>query len=218
MSSAALIASATIVPSVRSRDGVSSRLCTACPAGRQNTMEDVMKFASLARVTALALILGSAGSALAQTGIPQAPIGHRQPNAGDVPSNDSVKGLDAGGAAGGADTFGPALKSLPKLDIKATCRRAQPLSEGQKSAFDSCINDETEAQKQLSRNWFSYKESSRRICTQETQIGGAPSFVELVTCLELDKQAREAERENRKQLNMPTAPSGSVPAAATPKQ
>jgi hypothetical protein len=176
-------------------------------------MEDVMKFSFFARVTALALILGSPGFALAQTGIPQAPIGHRQPNAGDVPSNDSVKGSDAGG---GADTFGPALKSLPKLDIKATCRRAQPLSEGQKSAYDSCINDETEAQKQLSRSWFSYRAGSRTVCTNETKIGGAPSFVELVTCLELDKQATEAERENKKELNMPTAPSGSTPAGSTP--
>ncbi|SDR02982.1 hypothetical protein SAMN05444161_1357 [Rhizobiales bacterium GAS191] len=144
-------------------------------------------------------------------GIPEAPIGHRQPTAGSVPANDSVKGL--GADAAGGDTFGPALRSLPKLDIKATCSRAQPISGGEKSAYQGCLNDEIEAQKQLSRSWFSFKAGPRGICAQETRIGGAPSYVELLTCLELDKQAAEASAENKKQLKMP-APSR---VAAPPK-
>jgi hypothetical protein len=45
---------------------------------------------------------------------------------------------------------------------------------------------------------------------QETQIGGAPSYVELLTCLQLDKQAADAARENSKALNMPNAPASSA--------
>jgi hypothetical protein len=137
------------------------------------------------------------------TGIPQAPIGHRQPNASDVPGGDSVKGDALGPSDDNASkTYGRALKSLPKFDVKATCRRAQPLS-GEKSAFQSCIDDEVQAQKDLSRSWFSFRAASRATCTQETRIGGAPSFVELLTCLELDKQAIEAANENRKPLAVP---------------
>jgi hypothetical protein len=137
------------------------------------------------------------------SGIPEAPIGHRQPNASDVPSGDSVKG-DALGTPddNAAKTFGRALKSLPKFDIKATCRRAQPLS-GEKGAFQSCIDDEVRAQKDLSRSWFSFRAASRATCAQETRIGGGPSFVELLTCLELDKQAIEAANENKKPLAVP---------------
>jgi hypothetical protein len=177
-------------------------------------MEDVMTptvltRGYLARAACIgAIALSLPGVALAQAvpplppGIPEAPIGHRQPTASDVPANDSVKsGEDAGN-----QTFGPALRSLPKLDVKATCRRAQPLSGGEKSAYQGCLDDETEAQRELSRTWFDFKPGSRTTCTQETNIGGGPSYVELLTCLQLDKQAREAEVENKKQLNIPVTP------------
>ncbi|MBV9136458.1 MAG: hypothetical protein JO357_05325, partial [Hyphomicrobiales bacterium] len=47
----------------------------------------------------------------------------------------------------------------------------------------------------------------RSTCTKETNIGGAPSYVELLTCLQLDKQALEARIENKKLLNVPQTPS-----------
>ncbi|MBV8765028.1 MAG: hypothetical protein JO137_10815 [Hyphomicrobiales bacterium] len=154
--------------------------------------------------------LAFAQTTLPSGNIPPAPVGHRQPSARDVPSDDSIR------AAPGPDdlkipretsneAFGPALKALPKLDIKGTCRRAQPLT-GQQSAYQGCINDETDAQRELSRTWFDFKPGPRSTCTQETHIGGAPSYVELLTCLQLDKQAVEAQIENKKQLNVPQAP------------
>ena len=162
----------------------------------------------------VAVALVAPGVAFAQStlpsGIPPAPVGHRQPTARDVPSNDSVKAapgpddLKTPQATSG-EPFGPALKALPKLDIKATCRRAQPLS-GQQNAYQGCVNDETDAQRELSRTWFDFKPGPRSTCTQETNIGGAPSYVELLTCLQLDKQALEAQIENKKQLNVPQTP------------
>jgi hypothetical protein len=144
--------------------------------------------------------------ALAQS----APVGHRQPTARDVPADDSVEG-EKGSVAGKAR--GPASSLVPKLDVQATCRRAQPLS-GEKSAYQSCMNDESEAKKELAKKWSTFKRGAQATCLQETKIGGAPSYVELITCLELDKQAAEAAIENRKALLVPsrrTQPSGSAP-------
>lgn len=103
----------------------------------------------------------------------------------------------------------------PKLDVQATCRRAQPLSGGEKSAYQGCLNDELDAQKELVKTWSSFTAGAQSTCVQETRIGGAPSFVELLTCLQLDKQAKEASRENKKALNLParSAPSGAAPPA-----
>ena len=163
----------------------------------------------------VAVALVAPGAAFAQLtlpsgNIPPAPVGHRQPTARDVPNNDSVKAAPGPDdlrtpQAASDEPFGPALKALPKLDIKATCRRAQPLS-GQQNAYQGCVNDETDAQRELSRTWFDFKPGPRSTCTQETKIGGAPSYVELLTCLQLDKQAGEAIIENKKQLNMPQTP------------
>jgi hypothetical protein len=47
---------------------------------------------------------------------------------------------------------------------------------------------------------------AQSVCLQETRIGEAPSYVELITCLELDKQAAEASIENRKALQTPKSP------------
>ncbi|SDR63110.1 hypothetical protein SAMN05444161_0774 [Rhizobiales bacterium GAS191] len=111
------------------------------------------------------------------------------------------------------DTGAALAGSPPKLDVQATCRRAQPLSGAEKSAYQGCLNDETEAQKELIKTWSSFKAGPQSTCVQETKIGGAPSYVELLTCLQLDKQAAEASRENKKQLQMPasqSAPSDGV--------
>src|ERR1700746_4218255 len=105
-------------------------------------------------------------------------------------------------AASAATTGSP-----PKLDIKATCQRAQPLSGGEKSAYQSCLEDELQAQKELAMSWSSFKAGAQKDCVEETKIGGAPSYVEILTCLELDKQAREAALENQKSLELPSAPS-----------
>jgi hypothetical protein len=112
-----------------------------------------------------------------------------------------------------------AASSVPPLDIEATCRRAQPLSAGEKSAYQSCMNDELEAKKELVKTWSTFKSSAQSTCVQETKIGGAPSYVELITCLQLDKQAAEAARENQKELKIPGAKPADPTAdpAAAPK-
>jgi hypothetical protein len=184
--------------------------------------EDVMKRLGLLNILAVTLIAGSSSLAYAQeaspgvgvgSGVAPAPPGHRQPTAADVPANDSAAPA-APGTSQTFDTFGPALKALPKLDIQSTCKRAQPLSSGEKSAFQSCIDDEVRAQKELSHKWFKFKAAARSTCTQETRIGGAPSYVELVTCLELDQQAADARIENSKPLGTPST----SPAPKKPKR
>jgi hypothetical protein len=96
----------------------------------------------------------------------------------------------------------------PKLDVRATCRRSQPLTGGdEQTAYQGCIRDEADAQKELAKTWSTFKPSAQAICVQETKIGGAPSYVEVLTCLQLDKQAGESAIENRKSLQLPSAPS-----------
>jgi hypothetical protein len=157
------------------------------------------------RVVIATIVLSLPSLALAQRalGAPQAPVGHRQPTASEVPPDDSVK--DEKGAVGKAR--GRAASSVPKLDVRATCRRAQPLSAGgERSARDSSLNDEMAAQKELITKWSTFKSGAQSVCLQETKIGGGPSYVELITCLELDKQASEAAIENRKALQTPKSP------------
>jgi hypothetical protein len=76
----------------------------------------------------------------------------------------------------------------PRFNIRATCRQAEPLS-GDKSVYQSCVDEEVSARKQVVSTWASYRSRSLRSCVGETRIGGAPSYVDLLTCLQFDKGA-----------------------------
>jgi hypothetical protein len=102
------------------------------------------------------------------------------------------------------ETVSASASSVPKLDISATCRRAVPLlGDSDNSPYRSCMQDETEAQTELIKSWATFKPSEQAVCAQETRIGGAPSYVELLTCLQLDQQALEASRENQGAMSLP---------------
>jgi hypothetical protein len=95
-------------------------------------------------------------------------------------------------------TNSASASSPPMLDVVSTCRRAVPLlGGGDNSPYQGCMRDETEAQRELTKSWGTFKPSAQRICAMETRIGGAPSYVELLTCLQLDQQAQVASRENQ---------------------
>jgi hypothetical protein len=65
------------------------------------------------------------------------------------------------------------------------------------------MKDETEAQTELIKGWATFKPSAQAMCAQETRIGGTPSYVELLTCLQLDQQVQEASRENQGAMSLP---------------
>jgi len=77
------------------------------------------------RVVALILVGASSSPAAAQTGpppqrsIPQAPIGHRQPSAADVPADDSVAGTQATGPQAPQGGVSPAQKADDERARKA---------------------------------------------------------------------------------------------------
>ncbi len=77
---------------------------------------------------------------------------------------------------------------VPTLDINPTCR---PL--GDNLAFpidtDRCLRTERAARDQLEQQWTQYAAADRALCTQTAQMGGLPSYVELITCLEMKRDA-----------------------------
>ena len=77
---------------------------------------------------------------------------------------------------------------LPRFNIAATCREAQPLT-GDKSVYQSCVSEEISARRKLARTWSTYKPSWQTSCVGEAETAGTPSYVDLLTCLQLDKEA-----------------------------
>lgn len=79
---------------------------------------------------------------------------------------------------------------VPRLDVGATCRagaQAYPGGGGEKA----CLDDEQDARTTLAKQWSQYSAESRRRCTQMvSDIPGTQSYIELLSCLEMAKDAQ----------------------------
>jgi hypothetical protein len=59
-----------------------------------------------------------------------------------------------------------------------------------------CSRDEAAALRQLQEAWAQYAGADRKACTAETTIGGFASYVDLLTCLEMTRDAKSADNNN----------------------
>src|SRR3954466_13154126 len=78
-----------------------------------------------------------------------------------------------------------AAEEVPRFNIEATCRAAQSLGPEDTDPFRGCMSDETVAEGDLKRQWARFDPGNRSNCVQETGIGGYPSYVEVLTCLQM---------------------------------
>jgi hypothetical protein len=78
---------------------------------------------------------------------------------------------------------------MPNLNVERSCKEAQDSTgtdPGQ--TFKNCLADERDARKTLSQKWSSFKPQTRRNCIEAGAVPN-PSYVELLTCLEMFNQA-----------------------------
>ncbi|MGA9282889.1 MAG: hypothetical protein WBW00_16620 [Pseudolabrys sp.] len=84
-----------------------------------------------------------------------------------------------------------AADSVPKFDVERTCRPAAEAAvlPGRDSA--ACQRDERVERGKPERDWARYNAAQKRQCAGFAALDRAPSYVELLTCLELAKQTQE---------------------------
>jgi hypothetical protein len=84
---------------------------------------------------------------------------------------------------------------VPEFDIQRECRvdstDAYDPNAGLNAMIKRCVADEQQALSQLGAQWTQFQGSDRSQCIQETSIGGTPSYVELLTCLQGAKLVRQ---------------------------
>jgi hypothetical protein len=76
---------------------------------------------------------------------------------------------------------------VPKFDIARSCKLDVAATAGLAvdQSIKSCMNDEQKAKRQLASQWSKFPAAGRASCTSEESIGGTPSYVSLLTCLQL---------------------------------
>ena len=87
-----------------------------------------------------------------------------------------------------------ASSGVPTVDIAITCRTSEKAliaifgAETQQT-FESCMTSENDARAQIVKNWQNFPAVGRQRCVNTT--GYMPSYVEWLTCLEMEQQVNE---------------------------
>jgi len=83
--------------------------------------------------------------------------------------------------------------AMPKFDIVRECR----FEGGSTVEFDRCSQDEAEALEQLKANWAQFTGVDKSTCLSVATVGGFASYVELLTCLEMAREANNTDKNPR---------------------
>jgi Collagen triple helix repeat (20 copies) len=106
-----------------------------------------------------------------------------QTSAAKPPAADRV--AQTGGHRGGP----------PQFDVRRLCHAEAAESP---TTEQSCLKDEQSAQEQLTREWAEFAAADRTTCVgTATNVSGIRSYVELLTCLEMARDAAKLPKEAR---------------------
>jgi len=85
---------------------------------------------------------------------------------------------------------------VPKLAVERMCRDSAKADPAINFDAGRCIDSEHRARDELAGKWMSFPAGDRQQCTQLATLGGSASYVALITCLEMNRDAREARAGN----------------------
>ncbi|HVZ51323.1 MAG TPA: hypothetical protein VG986_05115 [Pseudolabrys sp.] len=79
---------------------------------------------------------------------------------------------------------------VPKLNYEPSCKAAVTAAALPGRDEESCKRDEETARATLEKVWSQFDGADRKRCLSLTSLGGAPSYVELLTCLEMSRDVK----------------------------
>src|SRR5438270_5522950 len=79
--------------------------------------------------------------------------------------------------------------SVPTLNVQATCRATPAVTLDQQGTYDNCMRSENAARDRLAKTWGKMRADWRSTCLKTPTLGGIPSYVELLTCVEMREAA-----------------------------
>jgi hypothetical protein len=82
-----------------------------------------------------------------------------------------------------------AADPVPNWNVEPSCRllvnRTVPVGD-----MEICMNIERAARDQLAKEWEQFTPADKSHCLRLSTLGGEPSYTDLLTCLELERDAR----------------------------
>jgi hypothetical protein len=79
---------------------------------------------------------------------------------------------------------------IPQFNVDPSCRAAAAAGITPSRNVETCKRDEQDVRDRLGKEWTQFAQSDRAHCVQLATMGGEPTYTELLTCLEMARDAR----------------------------
>jgi hypothetical protein len=89
-----------------------------------------------------------------------------------------------------------AAQQVPRIDVTPSCRAAASGILGVKPNIDSCMATENAARDKIAEQWSKFSAADRASCVALTTTGTSGTYTELLTCLEIKRDARALPKES----------------------
>ena len=99
-------------------------------------------------------------------------------------------------AATFATLFVLAEDSVPVFNVESHCRTIAKRT-GVSQDLEICLQHEQDAKNELGRQWAQFTPAEKSHCVRLSTLGGDPIYTELLTCLELERDARILRERNK---------------------
>ena len=93
-----------------------------------------------------------------------------------------------------ASSYDRSADRIPSFNVEPSCQGAAarstvPLGSTVNTA-EICIRKENDARDQMAKEWDTFAAADKSYCVPLSSQGGKPTYTELLTCLELAREAR----------------------------
>jgi hypothetical protein len=82
------------------------------------------------------------------------------------------------------------VQNIPKLDTARSCQAQAAGGLGLPQDKEVCLRSEEAAREQLAKDWTGFAAGDRSTCAGLSTMGGQSTYTELLTCLEMMRDAR----------------------------
>jgi hypothetical protein len=91
-----------------------------------------------------------------------------------------------------------AADNIPAFNIEPHCRALAEKTDFAQDR-DVCLQQEQAARQQLGVEWTQFTPAGKSHCLRLSTLGNDPTYTELLTCLELDRDARQLREQNEQE-------------------
>jgi len=96
----------------------------------------------------------------------------------------------------GATLLMAVADAVPSLNVEPSCQAAAKM--GDALSLDAtrrqCLADEKSAHDELEKQWTQFSSALRERCLATTESGGGPSYVEVLVCLQMGRDAAQMDK------------------------